>query len=193
MTVYVRTYGHIPYNEKEILRYAGARERTPEVSALLSECISEYGKTSGKVCYTELELEIAGNTVSFGTIKTESRDLAKNLAGCSKVILFCAGTGMEIDRLIKKYSRISVAKSGMFQAIGTERVEAVCDRFNDEIKASASGRTRPRFSPGYGDLSIEVQRDIFAMLDCPRKIGVTLNESLLMSPSKSVTAIIGIE
>ena len=51
---------------------------------------------------------------------------------------------------------------------------------------------KPRFSPGYGDLSLEMQRDIFRVLDCPRKIGLTLNESLLMSPSKSVTAIIGI-
>ena len=51
---------------------------------------------------------------------------------------------------------------------------------------------RDRFSPGYGDLSLALQKDIFAVLDCPRKIGITLNESLLMSPSKSVTAIIGV-
>ena len=51
---------------------------------------------------------------------------------------------------------------------------------------------RPRFSPGYGDLPLELQKDVFRVLDCPRKIGLSLNESLLMSPSKSVTAIIGI-
>lgn len=191
MTVCVKTYTDIPYNEKEILRYAGMRERTPEVSALLAECIEEYGKTVGRVCYSELDLQTCGDTVSFGIIKTDSRDLAKNLAGCSRVVLFCAGIGMETDRLIKKYSMVSVAKSGMFQAIGTERVEAVCDAFNEEIRKH--GKTHPRFSPGYGDLSLEIQRDIFAMLDCPRKIGVILNDSLLMSPSKSVTAIIGIE
>ena len=50
----------------------------------------------------------------------------------------------------------------------------------------------PRFSPGYGDLNINVQRDIFTHLDLSRKIGVTLNESLIISPSKSVTAIIGL-
>jgi cobalamin-dependent methionine synthase I len=49
-----------------------------------------------------------------------------------------------------------------------------------------------RFSAGYGDLPLELQRDIFGALDCQRKIGVTLNESLLMSPSKSVSAIVGI-
>ena len=50
---------------------------------------------------------------------------------------------------------------------------------------------KPRFSPGYGDLSLEVQKEIFSLLDCPRKIGVSLGDSLLMTPSKSVTAIIG--
>ena len=44
----------------------------------------------------------------------------------------------------------------------------------------------------YGDLPLEMQKDIFNVLDCSKRIGLTLNESLLMSPSKSVTAIIGI-
>ena len=51
--------------------------------------------------------------------------------------------------------------------------------------------TKNRFSPGYGDFDIVYQKDIFAILDCPKRIGLTLNSSLMMSPSKSVTAIIG--
>ena len=49
-----------------------------------------------------------------------------------------------------------------------------------------------RYSPGYGDLSLESQKQVFALLNPPKYIGVTLNDSLLMSPSKSVTGIIGI-
>ena len=83
------------------------------------------------------------------------------------------------------------------QAIGSERVESRCVAFEGEIKdelREARGEIsfRPRFSPGYGDLSLELQRDIFRLLDCQRQIGVTLGDSLLMSPSKSVTAIIGV-
>lgn len=51
---------------------------------------------------------------------------------------------------------------------------------------------RPRFSPGYGDLPLSAQREIFAVLDCGKRIGLMLNDSLLMSPSKSVTAFVGI-
>ena len=60
-------------------------------------------------------------------------------------------------------------------------------------EAKSGARLRPRFSPGYGDLPLEMQKDIFSLLGCPSNVGITLNESLIMSPSKSVTAIVGIE
>ena len=50
-----------------------------------------------------------------------------------------------------------------------------------------------RYSPGYGDLPLELQREIIRVLDCGRTIGITLTESLLMQPSKSVTAVIGMK
>ena len=65
--------------------------------------------------------------------------------------------------------------------------------YRERFKAEYRGLPlSARFSAGYGDVPLELQRDIFALLDCPRRIGLTLNESLLMSPSKSVTAIVGI-
>ena len=52
---------------------------------------------------------------------------------------------------------------------------------------------KPRFSAGYGDFPLSAQKEIFGMLDCARQIGLTLNDSLLMSPTKSVTSIVGLE
>jgi hypothetical protein len=83
----------------------------------------------------------------------------------------------------------------LYQAIAAAMIENYCDQIDTAFAAqiaSQGGRTRSRFSPGYGDLPLELQKDLFRVLDCPRKIGLSLNESLLMSPSKSVTAIIGI-
>ncbi len=78
-----------------------------------------------------------------------------------------------------------------FSSLGcasAESVLGVC-----AARAAAEGRAlRPRFSPGYGDLAIDAQKDIFALLDCERQIGLTLGDSLLMSPGKSVTAFAGI-
>ena len=49
-----------------------------------------------------------------------------------------------------------------------------------------------RFSPGYGDFPFSQQRDFFDVLDITRRIGVSLTESGLMLPQKSVTALIGV-
>ena len=81
------------------------------------------------------------------------------------------------------------------QAYGAERIECLCDIFCKEIREDVEQLHRtvtPRYSPGYGDMPLEKQKDIFALLDCNRQIGISLNESLLMTPSKSVTAIFGI-
>lgn len=196
MTVFKRSYNLSEFNKKEILRYALCRDADENVKKLLDECIDECKDAfTYNVCCCELPVSITGAEIDLTFTKSDSKALLKNLSGCDRVILFGATIGMKIDRLIAKYSRISPAKAVIFQAIGAERIEALCDAFNSEITAKYFKEnlyTRPRFSPGYGDFSLEVQKDVFRVLDCSRKIGLSLNDSLLMSPSKSVTAIIGI-
>lgn len=195
-TVFVKTYPAPEFDEREILRYAGVRGELPEIDELLRECLKESeGAFAYKVAYREFGIADHGDALDLGFITTTSGDLRINLRGCDRIVLFAATVGVGIDRLIAKYSRISPTKALLFQAIGAERIESLCDIFNAEIKAGAEqdgGFTRPRFSPGYGDLPLEMQIEIFRVLDCSRKIGLSLNNSLLMSPSKSVTAIIGL-
>lgn len=179
--------------EKEVLRYAGCTNADLETKRMMSGCLEEAEKViSYKVCYCELPLKINGSVCDFGVFDVKSEKLAKNLDGCGKVLLFAATVGTEFDRLISKYSRISPAKAVIMQAIGSERVESLCDSFCKDYENENGVKLKPRFSPGYGDLALEVQKYIFAILDCPRKIGISLNETLLMSPSKSVTAFVGI-
>ena len=195
-TVYTKIYAAPPINNREILRYLGVDGDAPEVSALVDECIKEaQDALSYKVCYRELGISLDGDVLDLGFVKTNSAALKRNLSGCESVTVFAATVGISLDRLITRYSAVSQTKAVIFDAIGTERIEALCDVFNEDVrtKAASNGYTaHPRFSPGYGDFPIEAQRQIFSVLDCPRKIGLTLNDSMLMSPSKSVTAIIGI-
>ena len=192
-TVLIKCLDCPPVSNKEILRYAGCKDDNNEVSTLLCECISEAEKClSYRVCYCKLVVKIDRNICDFGVFKVESSDLAKNLSGCIEVIVFCATVGTMFDRLIAKYERIMPSKAVLFQAIGSERVEAVCDSFCDQISRETGRRTKPRFSAGYGDLPLELQSKIFALLSCEKNIGVTLNDSFFMSPSKSVTAFVGL-
>ncbi len=194
--VFVKTYPPPEINRKEIYRYAGITGDAPELDALIEECIAEIdGKLVYKVCYHIVPVNQNEEELDFGFFKTRSSDLQKNLSGCSAAVIFAATVGTELDRLIVRYNRLSPAKGLILQSLGNERVESLCDTFNNDITEGMRTNgyiTRPRFSPGYGDLPLDLQRDIFSVLDCPRKIGLMLNDSLLMSPSKSVTAIIGI-
>lgn len=163
-----------------------------DLDSLIDECIEEARSVlEYKVCYCILPLSIDASRIILPCGEITSSNLAKNLRGCKKVIVFAATVGVGIDRLIAKYSRLSPAKAFCFQALGAERVEALCDDFC--LRMSKNRRLRPRFSPGYGDLPLETQKMIFPLLDCPKRIGISLGDSLLMSPSKSVTAFVGIQ
>lgn len=190
----VKSFPLPPVNRREVLRYAGAKAETRDLTLLLEDVLAEAEPVlSGTVCWQEFPLIHRDDLLDLGFSQTSSESLKRNLTGCDRVILFGATLGLGLDRLIARYSRISPSRALMLQAIGAERVEALCDVFCDHIGMLYPDlHQRPRFSPGYGDFPLHLQTDIFRVLDCSRKIGLTLNQSLLMSPSKSVTAIIGL-
>lgn len=192
--IVTKKYDEPPICEKEILRYLGIMDGDSKMNSLIAECLEELrSKLNYKLCYCELPVELEGGCCGFGSFSLQSKDLEKNLAGCDKVVFFAATIGVEIDRLIKKYGMLSPSKAVVFQAIGAERIEALCDMFCKEYAQEHQIILKPRFSPGYGDLELITQKIFFEILDCSKHIGVALNESLLMSPSKSVTAIAGIK
>ena len=175
-------------DRQEIFRYAMTRRPDEATRALLEQCLdAALPVLSYRVCWMQTPVTLRGNVCDFGSFQLTSRRLAMHLNGCSQAVVFAATIGLEMDRLIARYGRLSPAMGLMLQAVGTERVEALCDTFCAQFETA-----RPRFSPGYGDLKLSAQQVIFDRLDCPRQIGLTLNESLIMSPSKSVTAIVGL-
>ena len=192
-SVKIKTYDAPPIDTREILRYAGCRGCDFATESLLEECLAEVReRLIYRVCYLELPLTLQERECDFGCFTMQSDALSAHLQGCERVLLMGATVGFELDRLIAKYSRISPAKALMLQAIGAERVEALCDRFCEDLGQDGYDLTA-RFSPGYGDLPLEAQRDVVCLLQADRRIGIYLNESLLMTPTKSVTAIIGIK
>ena len=196
---YVRAYTPPPPDKKEVLRYAGVKKNdgSDELFSLVEQCKQEAeGCFSYKVCYAEFPVKFCDGILDLGFARTSSRSLQKNLDGCESVIVFVASVGLEIDRMIAKHSSLSPSRALIFQSLGAERSEALADCFCDDMKKEKNecGYTLcPRFSAGYGDLPLSFQREIFAALDAYRHIGVALGENMLMSPSKSVSAIIGVK
>lgn len=88
-----------------------------------------------------------------------------------------------------------MSRAVVLQACAAARIESYCNEINDKLKAEAAEEglyLRPRFSPGYGDLPLSCQPDFCRVLEAEKTVGITLTESFLMMPSKSVTAVIGV-
>ena len=146
-----------------------------------------------KAVWCTLNLQIEGALCNFGAFAVYSRDLAAHLAGCRRVILFAATAGVMIDREIQKQTRLSPSRAYEAQMEGTRLIERFCDALCVQFAKEQKCKLRTRFSPGYGDLSLEVQREVFRVLDPAKHIGLCLGESCVMTPSKSVTAFVGVE
>ena len=115
---------------------------------------------------------------------------ARYLSDCSEAILVLATVGGGVDRMIAAQSVRSLTDSLLADAAGSAAVEALLDAFCDEMAKTDS--IKPRISPGYGDFLIENQLQILRYLDGTKNLGICLNDSLLMTPVKSVSALIGI-
>ena len=124
-----------------------------------------------------------------------SRALSIRLAGCRDAYLACGTLGARFDAYHRRVSVVSGADALIVQAIGAAAIEKVMDSIEDDIRpALAAGESLvSRYSPGYGDFPLAEQRTLLSMLDAPRSIGVSLTDSLLMVPSKSVSAVIGVK
>ncbi len=193
---------------KEVARYLGYRRAAPpeaDVSALMEKAASEMQAVmKAQAVFEVFDLTVdnptsevvstGSTTLSFADVTLHSKDLGVNLAGCSKVALLAATIGPQVDSLIRRHSSLNPVYASILQATGAMYIEELVDFINAEIKkiAEADGlKTRPRYSPGYGDVPLEVQKDFFRLLPCTR-IGLTLMDTLIMAPEKSVTAFVGL-
>ena len=188
---------------KEVARYLGYRKAAgPEsdVTELMEKAAREMQavmKPQAVFEVFDLTVVSTGSTtvrLSFADVTLQSQDLGRNLAGCSKVALLAATLGPQVDALIRKNSSLDPVYASILQATGAMYIEEVVDFVNDEIKKIAGSqglKTKPRYSPGFGDVPLEVQKDFFRLLPCTR-IGLTLMDTLIMAPEKSVTAFVGL-
>lgn len=144
-------------------------------------------------------LEVSGSRCHFTApeepegegLEVKSTALSHHLAGCSEALLFSATIGPGVDALIRRYSGTSMTRLAIVQASGAALIEAYADTVTGEIKKTYP-YLKPRFSPGYGDFALKHQTDFFRLLQLEKRLGLSLNDAFLMTPSKSITAVIGI-
>lgn len=183
---------------REAVRYLGfgrnaADEQTEK---LISEVFTELDRIARpKAVHRVFSCVQRKEEIQIGTMQVHSKNLARNLQGCTQTVLMATTLGIEVDLAMRRYALTDMAKVVIFQACAAAMLEEFCDecqaKIADEMAPEYKGM-RPRFSPGYGDFDICYQEPIVRMLNCAKTIGLTLTDSFMMTPTKSVTAVIGI-
>lgn len=167
----------------DALRYMGVLKPTQADRENIEKALSEIKAVLQKNCIIrDVAVSETGNILT-------GNDILKHIKGCDRVILFLATLGGGVDRLIKRAQVDSMARAVYIDAAASALLEEYCDELCDEI--SKSKIITDRFSPGYGDLPIDIQPELLDALGA-KKIGVSYAKSFMMIPSKSVSAIIGI-
>lgn len=188
----------IELRTKEIYRFLGYRSitPTPEIDERIGICTEKMQKTASPKCfYRKFSVtQTAPDITNIAGISIKSRNLYKNLSGCDYAYMFAATIGMGIDHLIKRSEITSMLDAAIYQAAGAEMIESYADAEVEKLKESEAQNgyaLRPRYSPGYGDLPLALQADFARILDMQKWCGIILTDTLLMVPSKSITAFIG--
>lgn len=165
----------------QIYSYLGFRgvTRSDETDALIASCLEELG-------------QIAQFNYLYNTYETAPEFLNKQpykdfLQGSSGVMLSVMTLGAGVDIRINRLSRTDMARSVVLDSCASAYLESM----SDEYEASLGEALTPRFCPGYGGSSVSDIKYIFELLR-PERIGITLNESFFMLPSKSMAGVLGI-
>lgn len=184
----------------EVLRYLGYKGQEIDEKLIdeIKRCIDESKSIIRSKCiYREFNLLKEDNEILLeGTsLRLKGNDITNLLKECDRCVLMAVTIGSDIERNINFYSKLNLTKSIILDACATTAIEEICDKTQEEIRVDilkGEEKFTFRYSPGYGDLPLDIQKEIINILDCERKIGIKVSNEMILFPRKSVTAIVGI-
>ncbi len=181
----------------EVLRYLGVRE-DPDgatVRAVAEEADKLLAAVRPRYVYRLFPVERgrSGVVLQGSGVILPGEMAGRMLAGCHEAALLACTLGAGFETMLRAAQARDMARAVILDACGSALVEAGCDKAEREIAARCPGKyLTDRFSPGYGDLPLGIQEAICSVLDASKRLGIQVGSSLLMNPTKSVTAVIGL-
>ncbi|MCD7929254.1 MAG: vitamin B12 dependent methionine synthase, activation domain protein [Clostridiales bacterium] len=182
-------------NPNEVLLYLGYNggDVPPELEADIAACAQRILETARpRLTYRVFPLD--GGRLRGTDFALEGQDIQTLLAGCGEAVLMAATLGPDVETLLMRAQVTDMAKALILDSCASTAIENVCDNFEADLRRDYAARglyLTDRFSPGYGDLPIAQQRGFCELLDTRRRIGLTVSQSGILIPRKSVTAVLG--
>ncbi len=171
----------------EVLRYMGHHGDDAHITQIADWAIRRITEVAvPRWKWVECDLD---------ALPLSGEDIRRHLTGCDRMVVLCATLGAAVDREIRLTEHRSMLRALALDAAAGDAIEKVCDAAEDEIRfrIGQSGRyVTGRYSPGYGDLPMTIQPDILTLCDTARRIGLSVTQTNILTPRKSVTALLGV-
>jgi 5-methyltetrahydrofolate--homocysteine methyltransferase len=183
--------GRLGYNIKKSI----LDEKTELMIKKEIESASLFIKPAGH----SLDCRILNQTEDTITLESNisfhSQKLSKILENAKKVTLLISTIGKLLpDEAARLMKNEEITKAVILDAIGSEAVETFADYMTGVLMQENTVyglKPSMRYSPGYGDLNMEIHKEILPLLEAD-KIGISCHkESYILIPEKSISAIIG--
>ena len=189
-----------PINKDEVLRYLGYRNQNLDrvTDNLINECMEEMrGLIKEKHIYRFFDICKENEHVSLSetNLTLMGNDIKDHLKESETCVLMAVTLGNDVDSKIRYYERKSITRALILDACATAAVEEICDEICKDLEQTVNKESKTltsRYSPGYGDLSIDIQKDFLSVLGAEKAIGLTASSHSILIPRKSVTAIVGV-
>ena len=188
--------------ESEVLHYLGYKGQPADQNTLglIQRCLAELYDLIPKqyAAYDIYDLTWENNVLELknSIVALPGQDIARHLRFSQQVAVMAVTLGLKVEQRIAYYSKTDLARGVVMDACASAAVEELCDQLEEEIRTKAAQQglsLTSRYSPGYGDFPLALQAQILTVLDAYRKIGLTVSDSSLLIPRKSVTAVIGLQ
>jgi hypothetical protein len=187
----------VKVNIDEAMRYLGVRGAVPDELRRQTEAAAARleASLSPRYVYQVFPLEKCGKGIRLAGTETVLTGASSGvmLADCREAALLACTLGAQFDAMLLREQARDMGNAAILDACGSAYVEAGCDEAERELASRLPGMyLTDRFSPGYGDLPLDVQRALGNALNMEKLLGLHVTESLMLNPVKSVTAVIGI-
>lgn len=185
-------------NKTQALLFMGYGNVKPDKNTLENICACEkelLEVIKPMYVYRIFDIQSVNGAISVvGTsLLLKGNDIAAHLKGCTKAAMLAATISSGADRLIRSYAAYDMTKSFITDCLASAAVEQLCNEVDKVICEAAEQNYQTwRFSPGYGDFPLEVQKDFLEVLNAGKRIGLNALDNYMMTPTKSVTAVIGL-
>lgn len=148
-----------------------------------------------KYVYKKYHLNINQDTTQFldTNLVIKSKSLTKHLKTCQQAYLIVASLGYLVDQKINQLQIIDLDLAYILDACATYYLEHSLDNLLLDLKKENPNLYYyERFSVGFDNDTLKYQKDIIDNLDAIKKIKINISDNYLLTPSKSLTSIVGI-